>query len=116
MYFFVSSRRRHTMCALVTGVQTCALPILGAHEGEPLSGRHALGREVDGLIEAVAADDAQLLKHLEISYGDCGACGQSKGGRIRCDDEIAAQATLQPEFRDAEGVVPIDTVLAHRGK
>src|SRR3546814_4345948 len=28
--FFFSSRRRHTSCALVTGVQTCALPILGA--------------------------------------------------------------------------------------
>src|SRR3546814_7561043 len=26
--FFFSSRRRHTRCALVTGVQTCALPIL----------------------------------------------------------------------------------------
>src|SRR3546814_8111912 len=28
--FFFSSRRRHTRCALVTGVQTCALPILAA--------------------------------------------------------------------------------------
>src|SRR3546814_725808 len=28
LYFFFSSRRRHTRCALVTGVQTCALPIL----------------------------------------------------------------------------------------
>src|SRR3546814_16090093 len=27
MCCFVSSRRRHTRCALVTGVQTCALPI-----------------------------------------------------------------------------------------
>src|SRR3546814_10910795 len=26
-FFFLSSRRRHTRCALVTGVQTCALPI-----------------------------------------------------------------------------------------
>src|SRR3546814_8465949 len=26
-YFFFSSRRRHTRCAIVTGVQTCALPI-----------------------------------------------------------------------------------------
>src|SRR3546814_4347858 len=26
-YYFFSSRRRHTRCALVTGVQTCALPI-----------------------------------------------------------------------------------------
>src|SRR3546814_14421309 len=30
--FFFSSRRRHTRCALVTGVQTCALPICG-HTG-----------------------------------------------------------------------------------
>src|SRR3546814_11201300 len=28
--FFFSSRRRHTRCALVTGVQTCALPIFAA--------------------------------------------------------------------------------------
>src|SRR3546814_10814021 len=27
-FFFFSSRRRHPRCALVTGVQTCALPIL----------------------------------------------------------------------------------------
>src|SRR3546814_9900227 len=26
-WFFFSRRRRHTRCALVTGVQTCALPI-----------------------------------------------------------------------------------------
>src|SRR3546814_9451540 len=29
-FFFFSSRRRHTICALVTGVQTCALPICAA--------------------------------------------------------------------------------------
>src|SRR3546814_1287625 len=27
LFFVFSSRRRHTRCALVTGVQTCALPI-----------------------------------------------------------------------------------------
>src|SRR3546814_3722397 len=31
--FFFSSRRRHTRCALVTGVQTCALPISGGAAG-----------------------------------------------------------------------------------
>src|SRR3546814_5578209 len=31
-FFFFSSRRRHTRCALVTGVQTCALPIFGIVE------------------------------------------------------------------------------------
>src|SRR3546814_8452293 len=29
-FFCFSSRRRHTRCALVTGVQTCALPILSS--------------------------------------------------------------------------------------
>src|SRR3546814_9664075 len=32
--FFFSSRRRHTRCALVTGVQTCALPIYTYDSGE----------------------------------------------------------------------------------
>src|SRR3546814_2350892 len=32
--FFFSSRRRHTRCALVTGVQTCALPICAAYRQE----------------------------------------------------------------------------------
>src|SRR3546814_6290789 len=31
--FFFSSRRRHTSCALVTGVQTCALPICRSIDG-----------------------------------------------------------------------------------
>src|SRR3546814_9365180 len=31
-FFFFSSRRRHTRCALVTGVQTCALPIYQRHK------------------------------------------------------------------------------------
>src|SRR3546814_12751504 len=35
--FFVSSRRRHTSCALVTGVQTCALPISGLPKGVMLT-------------------------------------------------------------------------------
>src|SRR3546814_3964239 len=32
-FLFFSSRRRHTRCALVTGVQTCALPICGVGSG-----------------------------------------------------------------------------------
>src|SRR3546814_650127 len=41
--FFFSSRRRHTICALVTGVQTCALPISNAWEriSEPVIHRIA---------------------------------------------------------------------------
>src|SRR3546814_9175081 len=44
LYFF-SSRRRHTSCALVTGVQTCALPISPdwLDGGDALVGWGALG-------------------------------------------------------------------------
>src|SRR3546814_6781030 len=38
--FFFSSRRRHTRCALVTGVQTCALPISDVDEGGGGGGGH----------------------------------------------------------------------------
>src|SRR3546814_1510103 len=41
--FFFSSRRRHTRCALVTGVQTCALPILTQSRQALLSVVDALG-------------------------------------------------------------------------
>src|SRR3546814_5875732 len=43
--FFFSSGRRHTRCALVTGVQTCALPI-SAEASLPACGSHrvVLGR------------------------------------------------------------------------
>src|SRR3546814_6466076 len=34
MFYFFSSRRRHTRCALVTGVQTCALPIFPLYTPE----------------------------------------------------------------------------------
>src|SRR3546814_15875296 len=45
--FFFSSRRRHTRCALVTGVQTCALPIYGA-EGDDGSSTSAQRRAGPG--------------------------------------------------------------------
>src|SRR3546814_9582983 len=36
LFFLFSSRRLHTRCALVTGVQTCALPILTCATPAPL--------------------------------------------------------------------------------
>src|SRR3546814_3959790 len=40
-FFFFSSRRRHTRCALVTGVQTCALPISPAFRALPALDIHS---------------------------------------------------------------------------
>src|SRR3546814_1981254 len=55
--FFLSSRRRHTRCALVTGVQTCALPISVDQQ------LHDMGRQFVGIFEDVGEDalgDRQL--------------------------------------------------------
>src|SRR3546814_8410322 len=52
-FFFFSSRRRHTRCALVTGVQTCALPIspsLGGRGGEERQDEEQ-GKAHDDLIQ-----------------------------------------------------------------
>src|SRR3546814_19378294 len=42
--FFFSSRRRHTRCALVTGVQTCALPIFGRAQVRSCQGSACMSR------------------------------------------------------------------------
>src|SRR3546814_803237 len=57
--FFFSSRRRHTRCALVTGVQTCALPISGLVDlvGDLAAG-HGLGPPFGGVGEAGGAGGA----------------------------------------------------------
>src|SRR3546814_7966027 len=58
--FFFSSRRRHTRCALVTGVQTCALPIFAD------GARVQIGREFPGFAypqEELAAAIAHELAH-----------------------------------------------------
>src|SRR3546814_44694 len=55
--FFFSSMRRHTMCALVTGVQTCALPILD-RVGTPTL--LFTDPEIDGLKDAVASSTGSL--------------------------------------------------------
>src|SRR3546814_3802596 len=58
--FFFSSRRRHTSCALVTGVQTCALPISIANVAMPtISGDLGVSTtEGTWIITAYAAAEA----------------------------------------------------------
>src|SRR3546814_13451970 len=58
--FFFSSRRRHTRCALVTGVQTCALPI---STGKPKGVVHT-----HGSFPIKIAHDS--LVHFDVNPGD----------------------------------------------
>src|SRR3546814_1292220 len=68
--FFFSSRRRHTRCALVTGVQTCALPILLFAFGlVGLRLRQGYG-ELDRVNAELQKANVGLEKEVELRTGD----------------------------------------------
>src|SRR3546814_7242306 len=60
--FFFSSRRRHTRCALVTGVQTCALPILELMLGQSPSGTpYSSFNSQEAIATAMIAHHGELM-------------------------------------------------------
>src|SRR3546814_5554507 len=81
-FFFFSSRRRHTRCALVTGVQTCALPILPLaaievgdracpqrlHHGGPRIGRSGGEQIAPSILERSEEHTSELQSLMRISY------------------------------------------------
>src|SRR3546814_1599287 len=65
--FFFSSRRRHTSCALVTGVQTCALPI---------------SKFFDGLLLVTGG---VRVDHYKTTYFNTAVCNNGTGrGAVPC--------------------------------
>src|SRR3546814_3208932 len=83
LLIFFSSRRRHTRCALVTGVQTCALPICAyCTEGraalcEPGARANAAGTLLSGA-RRWHGDALELHHHL----------GVSEIGRASCRERV----------------------------
>src|SRR3546814_11644710 len=61
LVFFFSSRRRHTRCALVTGVQTCALPICRGGDWK--------GARATPAASGVNDRDVQLREHVAQDLG-----------------------------------------------
>src|SRR3546814_4490025 len=91
-YFFFSSRRRHTRCALVTGVQTCALPILEvAKKIEPLGWHVVVYFEADILDEMVpfleAIPTIVVVDHMGRSSMSEGPEGPQIG-RASCRERV----------------------------
>src|SRR3546814_5416518 len=66
--FFFSSRRRHTWCALGTGVQTCALPICSPHDRRSFHVRAAAkGIDVYRNLSTLFDQHAGQLNDIQLS-------------------------------------------------
>src|SRR3546814_3259677 len=83
--FFFSSKRRHTCCALVTGVQTCALPIYALRAvvlAVPLLFVSACGQSDE------AKDDMEVKQTYSL-------CPISEDSRQRLYDQVKSFADHQ---------------------
>src|SRR3546814_10527407 len=97
--FFFSSRRRHTRCALVTGVQTCALPIylLDQLAGVVVvaAGVGAVGGRVaaesEDVLDAVVGVVVEQLGDVGAGVADAGEVGHGREGLLGVDagDDVA---------------------------
>src|SRR3546814_6258236 len=74
MVFFLSSRRRHTICALVTGVQTCALPIY-----------LAIGRGGEGRLRGIGEFQPCFVEFFQNAEADL-VTGQINLLEVRIED------------------------------
>src|SRR3546814_8587883 len=83
--FFFSSRVRHTRCALVTGVQTCALPISLGH-----SAAAVVGRRFDSFLQPAAALTLRRLVASEVlaGAGHVEDVAVTQSGRASCRERV----------------------------
>src|SRR3546814_13309707 len=105
--FFFSSGRRHTRCALVTGVQTCALPIslTGKDAGkyEIIAGERRFRAaklaglaEVPVLVREVADENAAVMALIEnIQREDLNPLEEAHGVRRLLDDSARTHNQAQ---------------------
>src|SRR3546814_2849388 len=95
IFFFFSSRRRHTRCALVTGVQTCALPI---------SAESSLRSNDDRIVhrpEELVLYTFELRRDLDLAAELLGALVMGETKRDRGFEQHAARRTNVDRFEVA---------------
>src|SRR3546814_16380192 len=113
-YFFFSSRRRHTRCALVTGVQTCALPI-----SSPMT---TIQQQVRTAEQHLAAVDP-VMADVIAKHGPCGLAGKRRDPfHTLCSSIISQQLsskaadTIQLRVRSEERRVGKECVSTCRSR
>src|SRR3546814_785618 len=96
--FFFSSRRRHTRCALVTGVQTCALPILRVLAHPTVASKSFLVTIGDRSVGGLTARD-QMVGPWQLPVADCAitlADFEGHAGEAMAIGERAPVALIDP--------------------
>src|SRR3546814_11471406 len=105
-FFFFSSRRRHTRCALVTGVQTCALPICLPDR----DARWKLDKRLPPVVEGaerppcrlIAADNVVEMKAVDRQALRNRCRSRSLlGGPAQCDQLVRGIGTGKRRYRGA---------------
>src|SRR3546814_12794113 len=98
VFFFFSSRRRHTRCALVTGVQTCALPIYGCLAGavQPLG---LVGRIADVIDAVRLGERAAVTEDILILLHQAATLAELDGFRFALRRLVEGSAVVHAERR-----------------
>src|SRR3546814_14099521 len=76
-YFFFSSRGRHTICALVTGVQTCALPICAHLAAQRFGDAGEIGRARKAVEQRNAIEQHSARQRAENEIFEPGQIGRA---------------------------------------
>src|SRR3546814_6348974 len=103
-FFFFSSRRRHTRCALVTGVQTCALPIyqIKAFHNDAEQYRAQSGR--DHIAAVISGNRASMARFGEIlPAATASSLVERQREQAKCHAELLDARARQGRVRHAHG-------------
>src|SRR3546814_2920285 len=98
-YFLFSSRGRHTSGALVTGVQTCALPIF---DPSGLLERHIPGGRIVGCVvyPAAAVTEPGVVTHVEGDRFPVGELDGSASERVQKLHDLLVEAGFRSRVLD----------------
>src|SRR3546814_8716988 len=104
--FFFSSRRRHTICALVTGVQTCALPIYLEKLSEFYLDRGYAQFEVESSQVSLSPDKKDVFVSASIKEGEIYRVSDVEvtGDTILPKEQIASMVRSEERRVGQEGV------------
>src|SRR3546814_19355339 len=115
VFFFFSSRRRHTRCALVTGVQTCALPICAFRGDLKSGGDHEFARRIRKAgYPILYAPDALVFHAARSSFSELAAKSRRViGGRMPSRSDRNGLEWVGPVSRDTMTRLWLDSRTRH---